>query len=199
MRLEVFFLSEYAFDEFFPYRIVVRADETEIHFLICPDRAADAVLVEYGIDVVEPSYGILSRSLIDDTVLAAIERNIQFLGGFDSVVKKYLKEIRAKFLKLAVFLGKCAGHCAWHAVADAHVFVKITRISDMKILWHVLNPVSRLMCKNKRLVAVKIINNIFVNRRQKFFDGCNGIVADAAIENSGRRGIFADYLDSTGR
>ena len=63
MRLEVFFLSEYAFDEFFPYRIVVRADETEIHFLICPDRAADAVLVEYGIDVVEPSYGILSRSL----------------------------------------------------------------------------------------------------------------------------------------
>ena len=76
----------------------MRADETEIQFLICPYRAADAVLVEYGIDVVEPSYGILSRSLIDDTVLAAIERDIQFLGGFDSVVKKYLKEI-AKFCK----------------------------------------------------------------------------------------------------
>ena len=177
----------------------MRADETEIQFFICPDRAADAVFVEYGVDVMEPSYGILGRSLVDYTVLAAIERNVEFLGGFDGIVKKNFKEIRAEVLKVTVFLGKCAGHCAWHAVADAHVFVKITRIADVKIFWHVLDPVSCLMCKNKRLVAVKIINNIFINRRQQFFDGCNCIVSDTAVKDFGCRSILADYFDGARR
>ena len=80
--------------------VVVGLGDSEVLLTVIPDRTADAMLMEYLIDVTNPAQCILRISLVDDTVLSAVERCALLLGIGDSISEEILEELWADFLYL---------------------------------------------------------------------------------------------------
>ena len=77
--------------------------KTEVHFLIAPETAGDAVPLEDRVQVAEPFDGLGGRHDVDHAVFAAVERAALLLRFFQSRGQEILK---IRLTRAALVVGK---------------------------------------------------------------------------------------------
>ena len=80
-------------EQFLPHAVHPGVGQAEIHFLVAPGAAGNAVLFKRLVDHAVPAHRILRRGLVDDAVFAAVQFRAVAPGRLDGRGEQMVKII----------------------------------------------------------------------------------------------------------